>query len=161
MRHRLTEVEPQTTARTTTTIKQMYYNIYMSVKRKIIVLAKDGIPIKLTPQQKAYADIKASNPTMPLAEVARRAYPNAKGATPHQIVNQNENNQAIRIYSDEQVKDAKLLIHSIVNNSKSKDRDRLTASIDILNREYGTPTQNVNVNSKVLTLNIDLTSTED
>ena len=132
----------------------------MAIKKKITVVTKDGTEVKLTPQQKAYADIKATNPTMPLSQVARLAYPNANSDTARQLVNQNEQNKNIAIYSNEQVKDAKTLIHSIVNNPKSKDRDRLTASIDILNREYGTPKQVTEVQSTKLILNIDLTQAD-
>ncbi len=132
----------------------------MSIKRKITVVAKDGTEIKLTPQQKAYADIKATNPTMSLAEVARRAYPNATGATPHQIVNQNENNQSIRIYSNEQLKDAQTFIHSTVNNENAKIRDRLTAAFRVEDRNLGTVVQQIQSNSTKLVLNIDLTQSD-
>ncbi len=132
----------------------------MSIKRKITVVAKDGTEIKLTPQQKAYADIKATNPTMSLAEVARRAYPNATGATPHQIVNQNENNQSIRIYSNEQLKDAQTFIHSTVNNENAKIRDRLTAAFRVEDRNLGTVVQQIQSNSTKLVLNIDLTQAD-
>lgn len=132
----------------------------MSIKRKITVVAKDGTEIKLTPQQKAYADIKATNPTMSLAEVARRAYPNATGATPHQIVNQNENNQSIRKYSNEQLKDAQTFIHSTVNNENAKIRDRLTAAFRVEDRNLGTVVQQIQSNSTKLVLNIDLTQSD-
>lgn len=133
----------------------------MAIKRKITVTSKDGTQVQLTPQQKAYADIKASNPTMSLAQVAKRAYPNAQPNTLRQLVNQNERNTNIAIYSNEQVKDAKTLIHSIVNNPNSKDRDRLTASIDILNREYGTPRQVVESQSTKLVISVDLSTGSD
>lgn len=132
----------------------------MSIKRKITVVTKDGTQVQLTPQQKAYADIKATNPTMSLAEVARRAYPNATGATPHQIVNQNENNQSIRIYSNEQLKDAQTFIHSTVNNENAKIRDRLTAAFRVEDRNLGTVVQQIQSNSTKLVLNIDLTQSD-
>jgi hypothetical protein len=133
----------------------------MAIKRKITVTSKDGTQVQLTPQQKAYADIKQQNPTMALSQVAHRAYPTAQPNTLRQLVNQNERNTNIAIYSGKQVEDAKTLVHSIVNNPESKDRDRLTASIDILNREYGTPRQVIESSSTKLILSIDLTTSDD
>lgn len=126
--------------------------------KKIKLTAKDGTQIELTPNQKKYADIKNSNPNISLSEVARRSYPNANSDTIRQIVNQNEKNTSIAIYSDEQLKDAKALIHSVVNNPEEKTRDRLTAAFRIEDRVLGTPVQQIHQTTTGITLNIDLTS---
>lgn len=131
-------------------------NAPQASKKRIPVVTKDGTTVLLTKQQKQYADLKAQRPHDSLASIAAEVYPRANPNTVRQIVNQNEQNKNIAIYSNEQVQDAKNLIHSIVNNPESKDRDRLTASIDVLNREYGTPTQRVEHQTTGVQFTIDL-----
>lgn len=127
--------------------------------KKIKVVSKDGTPIMLTPSQKKYADTKLANPDISLSEVARQAYPNAAPDTIRQIVNMNEKNRDIALYSDEQLNDAKTLIHNTVNNEDAKIRDRLTAAFRIEDRVLGTPVQQIQQTTTGITLNLDLTST--
>ena len=131
-------------------------NAPQASKKRIPVVTKDGTTVLLTKQQKQYADLKAQRPHDSLASIATEVYPRANPDTIRQIVNKNEQNKNIALYSDEQVNDAKTLIHQVINNPESKDRDRLTASFDVLNRKFGTPTQTIQTNTTSVNFSIDL-----
>tara|TARA_R110000868_G_scaffold253843_2_gene510467 strand:- start:8 stop:397 length:390 start_codon:yes stop_codon:yes gene_type:complete len=122
------------------------------------VVAKDGTHIMLTPQQKAYADLKVERPGASLASIASEVYPNANPDSVRQIVNKNEQNKNITLYSNEQLSDAKTFIHETVNNTEAKTRDRLTAAFRIEDRVLGTPVQQIISQTQGVTLHIDLTS---
>jgi hypothetical protein len=127
-------------------------------QKKTKVIAKDGTEIMLTPSQKKYADIKMDNPDISLSEVARRSYPNATKDTIRQIVNMNEKNKNIALYSGEQLRDAQTFIHETINNPEAKIRDRLTAAFRVEDRNLGTVVQQIQQTTTGITLNIDLSS---
>jgi len=129
-----------------------------SSNKKTAYVAKDGTRVHLTKRQKHYADAKLDNPDLALSKIAARAYPRANPDTLRQIVNMNEKNKDIAIYSNEQYDDAKRFIHSVVNNQEDKTRDRLTAAIRIEDRVLGTPTQQIQHVTTGVTLHIDLST---
>lgn len=139
-------------------MKQVEHKPIKTSAKKIQVVAKDGTEILLTPQQKKYADLKTERPKDSLASIVRDVYPNANSDTVRQIVNQNEKNKNIALYSSEQLNDAKTFIHNTVNNQEAKTRDRLTAAFNIENRVLGTPIQQIQHTTTGVTLHIDLTS---
>ena len=129
----------------------------MASQKKITVITQDGTPVQLTPNQKAYADGKLQAPHgTSLIKIAAEAYPNAKQSTLSQIVNQNEKNKSIALYSNEQVEEAKKTVYGLLKSEK--DTVKLAAAQDILDRNIGKAIQRTEVASTSLQIGIDLTS---
>lgn len=124
-------------------------------KKKYKVKTPSGNIVKLTKQQKKYADEKLAHPDKPLIEIAQEVYTNASKATASQIVNQNEKNKDISIYSEEQVNRAALTVVEIMNNPKSRDETRLKAADSVLDRAIGKPKQVTETHSTNLNLNVE------
>lgn len=129
---------------------------YKPRQKKITVITKDGQELQLTPNQKAYADLKAQFPNRSLASIAAEVYPNAQPETVSQIVNQNEKNTSISLYSNDQVNNAKSTVLEIMGDKNNKARDRLTAAFDVMDRNLGKAIQKTEVSSTSLNINIDL-----
>jgi len=120
--------------------------------KKYKVVTKSGVVVRLTEAQKSYADTKLANPKMSLSTVAKEAYPGAKDNTISQIVNMNEKNKDIAIYSDEQSNKAIRTVVELMDDDKADIRYK--AATDILDRTYGKAvqkavTQNTNYNIDV------------
>jgi hypothetical protein len=127
-------------------------------KKKHKVVTPSGTIVHLTKGQKDYADGKFKNPQAPLIEIAKAAYPNQSQNTLAQIVNQNEKNTAISIYSNEQVSKAVSTIHELMDSGR--DSVRLSASQDVLDRTHGKARQITEVKTTSLSISIDLTGEE-
>ena len=113
--------------------------------------------VYLTDNQKEYADLKSARPKDSLVTIAAEAYPNANYDSLRQIVNKNEQNTNIALYSDEQVAVARNTVYEIASNKESKDRDRLAASFDILDRNLGRAIQRTEQVNNGVQLVINLT----
>lgn len=131
-------------------------NAPQASKKRIPVTTKDGTTVLLTKQQKAYADLKAQRPHDSLASIATEVYPRAQPNTIRQIVNANEQNKNIALYSAEQLKDAQKFIHDTINNTEAKTRDRLTAAFRVEDRNLGTVVQQVQTTGATVQFKIDL-----
>ena len=121
-------------------------------RKKREYTTQSGHIVKLTTNQKSYADIKLANPDLSLVQVAKQSYPNANDDTARQIVNVNEKNKDIAIYSEEQSNKAILTVVELMDSTK--DDIRFKAATDILDRTHGKAvqrqiTQNTNTNLNV------------
>lgn len=126
-------------------------------KKKDEYTTKSGAKVYLTRQQKDYADSKlTAKPGTPLTAAAREAYPNAGQDTLRQIVNANERNKDVAIYTSEQVTKAKKKVIELVDSQR--EDIALRASVDVLDREHGKAVQQVQTTSRVMTISIDLTN---
>lgn len=129
----------------------------VSRKAKDTIILKSGAVVKLTPNQKAYADTKLENPNMPLTEVVKRAYPNVKDSNvASTIAALNDKNKDLQIYTGEQVNKAKKRIVELIDSER--EDISLRASVDVLDREHGKAVQQVQTTSRVMTISIDLTN---
>ena len=127
-----------------------------TVKKKEYV-TNDGLTVLLTDKQKAYADLKNARPNESLKSIAREVYTNATEGTLGQIVHANERNTNIIAYNQEQVDVARNTVYEIASNKESKDRDRLAASFDILDRNLGRAIQRTEQVNNGVQLVINLT----
>lgn len=126
-----------------------------SRKAKTEYNTKSGTKVRLTKQQKDYADIKLSNPNMALVDVVKQAYPNAKDSNyASTIAAINEKNNSIQIYTNEQISKAKKKIVELIDSER--EDIALRASVDVLDREHGKAIQKQEISSKTMTINIDL-----
>lgn len=131
------------------------HQVKHSRKAKTEYNTKSGTKVRLTKQQKDYADIKLENPNMALVDVVKQAYPNAKDSNyASTIAAINEKNESIQIYTNEQVNKAKKRVIELIDSER--EDIALRASVDVLDREHGKAVQQVQTTSKVMTINIDL-----
>lgn len=122
-------------------------------QKKHKVVTKSGRIVNLTHAQKAYADGKLAHPDKSLIAVAKEAYPNAKDNTLSQLVNHNEKNKDISIYSSQQAHKASLTVVELMDSKKEDVRFR--AATDILDRTYGKATQKQVTQNTNINLNIE------
>lgn len=131
------------------------HQVQHSRKAKQEYTTKKGTVVRLTKQQKDYADLKLANPNAALTDIVKQAYPNAKDSNyASTIAAINEKNQSIQIYTNEQISNAKRRIGQLVHSER--EDIALRASQDILDREHGKAVQQVQTESKAITINIDL-----
>ena len=124
-------------------------------KAKETIVMKSGAIVKLTPQQKAYADLLLEQPNTAQTDIVKQAYPNVTDSNlASTIAAQNNKNTDIQIYTSEQVSKAKRRIVELIDSER--EDISLRASVDVLDREHGKAVQQVQTTSKVMTINIDL-----
>ena len=124
-------------------------------KAKETIVMKSGAIVKLTPQQKAYADLLLEKPNTAQTDIVKQAYPNVTDSNlASTIAAQNNKNTDIQIYTSEQVSKAKRRIVELIDSER--EDISLRASVDVLDREHGRAVQQVQTTSKVMTINIDL-----
>ena len=124
-------------------------------KAKETIVMKSGAIVKLTPQQKAYADLLLEQPNTAQTDIVKQAYPNVTDSNlASTIAAQNNKNTDIQIYTSEQVSKAKRRIVELIDSER--EDISLRASVDVLDREHGRAVQQVQTTSKVMTINIDL-----
>ena len=124
-------------------------------KAKETIVMESGAIVKLTPQQKAYADLLLEQPNTAQTDIVKQAYPNVTDSNlASTIAAQNNKNTDIQIYTSEQVSKAKRRIVELIDSER--EDISLRASVDVLDREHGKAVQQVQTTSKVMTINIDL-----
>lgn len=124
-------------------------------KAKETIVMKSGAIVKLTPQQKAYADLLLEQPNTAQTDIVKQAYPNVTDSNlASTIAAQNNKNTDIQIYTGEQISKAKKRVVELIDSER--EDIALRASVDVLDREHGKAVQQVQTTSKVMTINIDL-----
>lgn len=108
----------------------------------------------LTRKQKAFADTLLANPKQPAAQAAKAVYNVSTPKAAAAIASENLAKPSIQIYLDKHVSLAKARIVSIAKSGK--DETAIRAAQDILDREYGKPTQQIETRTQSVNINIDL-----
>jgi hypothetical protein len=92
-------------------------------------------------------------------EAYRAIHPTATDVTARTNAHKLLNKPEAQIYLQKHIDKASSTIVTLLDSEK--DDIRLRSATDILDRSHGKATQRVETSSKVLTISIDLTSTED
>lgn len=124
-------------------------------KAKETIVMKSGAIVKLTPQQKAYADLLLEKPNLAQTDIVKQAYPNVTDSNlASTIAAQNNKNNDIQIYTNEQISKAKKRVIELIDSER--EDIALRASVDVLDREHGKAVQQVQTESRTMTISIDL-----
>ena len=113
----------------------------------------------LKQNSKAILDIIASQPGVNQTQAYKMIHPTATDNTARNNSSQLLKKPEAQIYLQKHINKASSTIVELLNSDK--DDIRLRSATDILDRSHGKAKQQIETTSKVLTLNIDLTSTED
>lgn len=124
---------------------------------------------KLTRKQKALADYILANPTATAKEAAKQAYNLSSDRTAEVIGSRELRKAEMMAYMENHAQTASDTVLTVIKHSKQKMIEdekngsswatvALNGSKDVLDRVYGKATQRVETSSKVVQINIDMTS---
>ena len=112
----------------------------------------------LKANSKAILDIIAAQPGVNQTQAYKQIHPNASDVTARNNASQLLKKPEAQIYLQKHIDKAKSTVVSLLDSEK--EEIKLRAATDILDRTHGKAVQQVQTTSKVLSINIDL-STQD
>jgi len=111
----------------------------------------------MKPKTKAFVNELLANPKLSSTEAYLRTHATTNRNTAKANASKLLTNNNVSIYMAEHVSKAQKRIVSLVDNA-SKEDVQLRASQDILDRNYGKARQQIELSSKTVHINIDLTN---